>query len=237
MKKSLVLLVPLLMVSTIHAQNKIKGNGNETTITRSTADYEAVSFAGPFDYVLVAGTEGEIVLEGEENLLEHIITEVKNGTLVVKTDNKVNLQTTRNNTIKITVPFKDLNAVALAGSGNLWTEHKISGKNLKVSLAGSGDAKLDVAATNTKVNVAGSGELELTGKTIKLEVDLAGSGEFKGFHLETDDADVTVAGSGSIDLVCHGHLKARVTGSGDIRYNGNPKTEDTKVTGSGSISN
>jgi hypothetical protein len=30
-------------------------------------------------------------------------------------------------------------------------------------------------------------------------------------------------------------LKARVTGSGDIDYKGNPEKKDTKVTGSGDI--
>ncbi len=142
MKKSILLIVALVMASTIQAQKKIKGNGNVTSVTRTTSDYDAVSFAGGFDYVLVAGTEGKIVLEGEENLLQYISTKVKNGTLVVKTEDRINLQSTKNRSIKITVPFKAINAVALAGSGNLWTENTISEERLKVSLAGSGDAKL-----------------------------------------------------------------------------------------------
>lgn len=237
MKKSILLIVALVMVSTIEAQKKIKGNGNLMSLTRNTSDYDAVSFAGSFSYVLVAGTEGKIQLEGEENLLPYIRTEVKNGTLVVTTENKINLQTSKNNFIKITVPFQDIESVALAGSGNLWTENTISEALLNVSLAGSGDAKLEVATISIKARIVGSGELVLTGKTNALDVDLVGSGEFKGFNLETYDADVSVAGSGSIDLVCNGHLKARATGSGDVRYKGSPTTEDSKVSGSGTISN
>jgi len=39
------------------------------------------------------------------------------------------------------------------------------------------------------------------------------------------------------EIVCTGELRARVTGSGDIEYRGNPSTKDSKVTGSGSIEN
>jgi hypothetical protein len=45
-----------------------------------------------------------------------------------------------------------------------------------------------------------------------------------------------VSGSGDADVYASNSLKARVNGSGDIDYSGNPNTSDTKVLGSGSIS-
>ena len=81
MKKSILLLAAILSVSTINAQwwggKKIKGNGNMTTETRNTGDYEGIKCAGSMDYILVAGKEGNIKLEGESNLLEYIVTEIK----------------------------------------------------------------------------------------------------------------------------------------------------------------
>ena len=38
-------------------------------------------------------------------------------------------------------------------------------------------------------------------------------------------------------IVANNSLKARVTGSGDIKYTGNPTHIDKKVTGSGRINN
>ena len=57
MKKSIVLIAALLVASTIQAQKRIKGNGNITSVTRTTSDYNTVNFAGSFDYILVAGKE------------------------------------------------------------------------------------------------------------------------------------------------------------------------------------
>lgn len=206
-----------------------------TTITRTTSDYDGISCAGSFDYILVAGTEGTIKIEGEENLLEYIITEVKGGTLIIKTRDRINMSTSRNKTIKITIPFKDINSVSLAGSGDLWNEDKITTTNMKVALAGSGDVILNIETSITKANLAGSGDLTLKGTTNDLQVQVSGSGNIHGFDLKSINTEVTVAGSGDADVVCSGNLKARVSGSGDIRYKGNPKTEDSKVAGSGSI--
>jgi hypothetical protein len=237
----LTLIAVLAFVGTTNAQwfgnKKVKGNGNVTKITRSTSDYDAIKCAGSFDYILVAGTEGNITIEGEENLLEYIVTEVKGDKLIVKTENGVNLRTSWNKTIKITIPFKDISQVSLAGSGDLWNTDRITASNLDVSLAGSGDVVLDIKTDTVEGSIAGSGDLTLKGSTDNLDARVSGSGDFHGFGLQSNHTVVSVAGSGDASVVSNESLKARVSGSGDIEYKGNPKKEDTKVAGSGSISN
>ncbi|PWK17375.1 head GIN domain-containing protein [Xanthomarina spongicola] len=234
MKK--IILIAAVLLSSFSFAQKVNGNGKVTTITRTTGDYDGIKCAGSFDYILVAGTEGKITLEGEENLLEYVITEVKGNNLIIKVKDKVNLSPSMNKTIKITIPFKDINSVSLAGSGDLWNEDKINATNFDVSLAGSGDVNIHVDANSISSSLTGSGDLNLKGNTEKLEVSVSGSGDFDGSKLESNYTDVSLAGSGDAEVVSNKSLKARVAGSGDIEYSGNPEKEDTKVAGSGSIS-
>ena len=238
MKNNILLLAIMLLTTISYSQSwkKVSGNGNITTENRTTSDYDAISCAGSFDYILVSGTEGQLKIEGEENLLKHVVTEVKNGKLIIKTEKGINLKTSMGKTIKVTIPFKDINAVSLAGSGDLWSEDTISATNLDVSLAGSGDVNLSIKATSVESNIAGSGDIELKGSTTNLEVSISGSGDFSGFNLDSDNTEVAISGSGDVQVVSNNSLKARVSGSGDIDYKGNPEKEDTKVSGSGSIS-
>lgn len=239
MKKSIILIVIAVFgISVSNAQwKKIKGNGEMTTETRTTSDYNGIKCTGSFDYILVSGSEGKLTLEGESNLLQYIVTEVKEGTLHVKTKKGKNLSTSRNKTIKITIPFQDVNSVSLSGSGDLWNEDIISENNLDVSLSGSGDVILEINTKSASGKVSGSGDLTLKGITNSLEASVSGSGDFHGFNLKSTNVDVAVNGSGDAEVVCSGNLKARVSGSGDIEYRGDPKTKDTKVSGSGSIDN
>ena len=240
LKTTLCIIALLFTNVSLFAQwgnKKVKGNGKMTTIQRTTSDYDAIACAGSLDYILVAGEEGKLTIEGEENLLEYVITEVKDDKLVVKTKKNINLKPSHNKTIKITIPFKDISKVALAGSGDLYNKDVIKADNLKVALAGAGDIILTVETTSVKGAVAGSGDLTLKGNTENLKAAVAGSGDFHGFNLEANHTEVAVAGSGDAEVVSRKSLKARVSGSGDIGYKGNPEKEDTKVSGSGSISN
>lgn len=241
MNKSILLIVALMFATVSHAQwwggKKVKGNGNMTTETRNTGDYDGVKCAGSMDYILVAGTEGKIKLEGESNLLEYIITEIKGNDLIIKVEKGVNLSPSWNKTIKVTIPFKDISSVSLAGSGDLWNEDKITASNFNVSLAGSGDMTLNIEATSVEGSLAGSGDITLKGNTNDLSLRLAGSGDIHAFGLQSNHTEASIAGSGDIEVVSNQSLKARVSGSGDIEYKGNPSKEDTKVSGSGKISN
>ena len=241
MNKSILLIVALMFATVSHAQwwgsKKVKGNGNMTTETRNTGEYDGVKCAGSMDYILVAGTEGKIKLEGESNLLEHIITEIKGNDLIIKVEKGVNLSPSWNKTIKVTIPFKDISSVSLAGSGDLWNEDKITASDFNVSLAGSGDMILNIEATSVEGSLAGSGDITLKGNTNNLSLRLAGSGDIHAFGLQSNHTEASIAGSGDIEVVSNQSLKARVSGSGDIEYKGKPSKEDTKVSGSGSISN
>ncbi|EGV42785.1 DUF2807 domain-containing protein [Bizionia argentinensis JUB59] len=238
MKNQIVLLTILLCSAASCAQwgKRISGNGNIVTIERNTSDYEEIACYGSFDYILLAGTEGKLKIEGEENLLEYIITEVKDGKLIVKTEKGINLSTSRKKTIKIFIPFKDIEKVSLAGSGDIISKAPINTDEFDVNLTGSGDITLDIFANEIESNLTGSGDITLTGKTTDLKLTITGSGDYSCYGLSAENTEVSISGSGDMEVVSNSNLKIRVTGSGDVSYKGNPAKEDTKVTGSGSIS-
>jgi len=117
MKTLSTLILATLLSITCSAQwgKTIKGNGNNVTIERNTGDYDGVAVSGWFDVDLVDGKEGSITLAGEENLLEYIITEVKDGKLVIKTEKGVNLKTSGwKSEIRITVPVESISFVTMS---------------------------------------------------------------------------------------------------------------------------
>lgn len=238
--QSITVIAVLLSSSIASAQwwgkgKTVKGNGEVTTITRNVSDYDKMALSGFMDFELVKGTEGKIIIEGESNLLDDIITEVKDDKLKIKIKDNTNLKPSKNKKIVITIPFNDISAVALAGSGDVNSEAVIKADDFKVALAGSGDIVLNVDTNNVQGAVAGSGDITLKGKTDNLKANVAGSGNFHGFNLEATNVEANVSGSGDVDVTCNGALKARVSGSGDVGYKGSPTTTDTKVAGSRDI--
>jgi hypothetical protein len=211
----------------------ISGNGNVTTKTVSTGNYDAIKGVGSMDIHLEKGSEGSISVTTDDNLHEYIEIKTKGNDLVITTKKGYNLRTRKG--IHVTVPFQDLNEVTITGSGDVETKDTISTNEMAVNVTGSGDIDLDIKATTTMVKVTGSGDIELNGSTRDLEVRISGSGDFKGYGLESTNTNVSVSGSGDAQVVANSSIVARVNGSGDVSYRGNPTQSDTKTSGSGSI--
>ncbi|WP_268846795.1 head GIN domain-containing protein [Flavobacterium aestivum] len=240
MKKSILLLALSILSFTINTNaqqssgNKIKGNGKIITEKRTTAEYDGIYVSGFFDVVLVSGTEGAISIKGEENLLPHIKVEVEGNILKIYSEKNLHFSTKKN--IVLTVPFEQISSVSLSGSGDIVSKNTIICPTFKAKLSGSGDLTLDVKTTDFETNLSGSGDVVLTGSSDNLVSKTSGSGDVDAINLITKKANLTISGSGDMKANCSESLFARVSGSGDITYKGNPKTKDTKVSGSGDIS-
>ncbi|MGK0411885.1 MAG: hypothetical protein ACJA1B_000069 [Polaribacter sp.] len=234
--------LPLLLCAisfSLHAQSwggnskRIKGNGNVVTISRTTSDYDGIRVGGSFNVILLEGKEGTISIEGEENIIPYIVTEVKGNTLEIQYQKNVNISTTKR--LTVTVAYKDIEKISLGGSGNITNEGTIIGNDFSVSLGGSGNITLNIDAAEVSTNIGGSGNIKLAGTSNELNCSIAGSGSIKAYELPTNTLSATVAGSGSIRATVKTKIKAKVVGSGSIYYKGTPKYMDVKSTGSGGV--
>jgi len=212
---------------------RVKGNGNITTETRKTSDYDEVSVGGFFDVILVKGKEGKIKIEGEDNLMEYIITEVNNGTLKIKVKKGINIKTTRR--LTVTVPVKEIEKVSLGGSGNIKSDMLLKADAFGVSLGGSGNITLRIDANTIGSAIGGSGNIRLSGKADSMKSSIAGSGSIKAYELQVNYIKATIAGSGDIRVSVKDEIKATIAGSGSVYYKGNPPKIKTKSVGSGSV--
>ena len=136
--------------------------------------------------------------------------------------------------VVVTIPFTDINSIALAGSGDLWNQDQISASKLTTSVAGSGDIVLNVKVDSLMGSLAGSGNVTYEGNSEKITFSIAGSGDLHAFKLTANEVEVAISGSGDAEVFCTKSIKANVSGSGDIEYKGNPEFEDINVSGSGS---
>ncbi|RMA64172.1 head GIN domain-containing protein [Ulvibacter antarcticus] len=211
----------------------ITGSGNVTTETTSTSDYDKINVVGSMDVHLESGSEGSISVTTDDNLHEIVEISSDGNTLIIKIINNVSFNSKKG--IHVTVPFKEISAVSLVGSGDVSSKDTIKSNMFESSLTGSGDIVLSIDSSNVNAKVTGSGDMTLSGTADILEVKVTGSGDFEGKSLKSSNTQAYVSGSGDISVDASSSLKARVNGSGTIKYSGNPTTNDKKVRGSGDI--
>ena len=232
MKKLAQILFALLLVVGIN-------NAFAATEDRHITGFNAISVSGSFDVYITQGSTESVKVEAPDNVISHIITEVVGGELKVynKDDRGWNGWFGSNHRkMVIYIAAKDLNSVALGGSGDMYFKNGIRANDLKVRVSGSGSITGMVDCKELEAGVSGSGDMKLNGHALTSNVRVSGSGGYAAHDLSTNKTAVHVLGSGNASVNVNESLEASVSGSGDIRYTGAVKNVNSSKSGSGSIS-
>lgn len=132
----------------------------------------------------------------------------------------------------------DLDMKSLETSINGSGDADISGVSgeFKLRVAGSGDFSADqLRLTTANIHVQGSGDIKLSGSAEKVIIEQSASGDVNLYSLNAVDVDARTNGSGDVVVSVSGNLMVRLNGSGDLTYNGVPKSVDVSSSGSGEV--
>lgn len=209
------------------------------TIKRKVEKFDQISLRIDASLFYEQGNKQKIEIKASEQTLEKIITEVKDGKLIIRLkleDRWFNRKKIGPVIIKITSP--DITGLSIAGSGDIIAENAIYSDIMHLNITGSGDIKLsELNCEKLEAVINGSGNIILSGKEKAMNTDISinGSGDFKAKQFKTYYAKIWIAGSGDCSLYVRKHIEAKIVGSGDIKYKGNPSVDAT-LTGSGTVS-
>lgn len=265
-KRVLFLFAMVLCVSMLYGQTKE---------TRNVDTFTKIAFRVPGKLYLRQGSPQKVVIEGKKDILDEIDTKVEGGKLMIGKEGKWNWNWDNDDKVSVYITVKDVEALTVAGSGDIIGETKITANDIDLNVSGSGNMKIEVDASGEmEADVSGSGNIQLTGKcksfksdvggsgkvivsvistgaayfgvsgSGKIEADgsastvkamISGSGKIMAADLETNSCDVKIAGSGDVEINVKDELDANITGSGNVRYKGNPSKVNSHSAGSGHV--
>ena len=212
----------------------IDGNNEMVTESRAVAtDFNGVSLSSEFTVFITHSLRDSVSVEAESNFMPHILTEVKNRQLELKTTEKTCLNPRK--PVIIRIYTNELEHIVLSGSGTIQADNIIA-EQLKISVSGSGSVKAPIEVNNFHATIAGSGNIEIWGKATNSHLDISGSGNFESYGLDQDTCISSVSGSGNIFIYVRKMLDASISGSGSVYYKGNPEL-DMHISGSGKVVN
>lgn len=210
----------------------VKGNGSLRTQERAVSGFTGVALSIPAEVELRMGASEGVLIEADENLLPHIETVMKGGTLELRAAGRVKLEP---RTLRVVVNARAIEHLSVAGGGS------IAGTTLKtprlgLEIGGAGKIALqELQSESVDASIGGSGNMKLGGSARKLAISIAGSGGVDTQQLKSDDVNVSIAGSGDAKVWPVNSLKSSIAGSGDVRYFGDPKANQVQVAGTGAV--
>ncbi len=174
-----------------------------------------------------------VEVSDHENLVPHIATITRGGTLIIRHDPRSLNFNNSSATVRIFMPA--LNALEVNGSGNI---SLLSGFDQlqSVSISGSGEvsAMETFNADKLFLDISGSGKLSAAGTAGQVNLDISGSGNIYCYGLEAQEVTCNISGSGNAFINVSRSLKGSISGSGTITYAGQPQIS-VDISGSGKI--
>lgn len=231
----------------------IRGSGNVVEEARPVSGVSSVELATLGHLFIEVGDTESMLIEAEDNLLEHLEAEVRGGRLRIETKDNVNLRPTEPVNYYLTVT--GLDTIAISSSGNIQAPDleadrfsitisssgnlemgDITTDRLTVGISSSGDVRMGVLnAEVLEVDITSSGNLDIAGGQVAAQnVSISSSGNYRAEDLESTEADVRLSSSGSATIWVSDSLRAVLSSSGDLRYRGNP-TVDANTSSSGDV--
>ena len=198
---------------------------------RPVAGIERVVLRAVGDLYVTQGTQERLVVEAEKPLLGRISSTLNHGVL---TFDITGGPFASRHPVRYHLTVTNLKSIDARGSGDI-NVGALRGDALDLKLAGSGNATLhDLDTKQLTVRILSSADVSLDGHAMRQTVSLDGAGDYDASKLRSEQADVSIGGSGSITVRVKARLTARISGSGEIRYYGSPKV-DSAITGAGEV--
>jgi len=214
-------------------RNAVRGSGKVVEETRAVSGVTGVELATLGTLNIKVGDTESLLIKAEDNLMEHIETEVIGGKLRIGTPDNVNLDPKRS--VKYTLTVTSLDTIVISSSGDIQAPDLEAGK-FSITIRSSGNLEMGVLNADTlEVDISSSGNLDIGGGQVKTQnITINGSGKYKAKDLESEDAEVNINSSGSATIWVLDSLKANLGSSGDLRFRGNP-TLDATANSSGKV--
>jgi hypothetical protein len=211
-RKTYLLLALLSLFAGCHFQihDEIKGSGVRLKQKRDVASFNSIATEGAFDIEVVCQKPESVEVEGDDNLLQLITTEVSNNVLHIRSNRSFSV----NDPIKITISAPDLQGISAKGAG-------------KFDIAGIKNEKFEIDAN-------GATTIKVAGETKLIDIDSNGAGKVDAHKLRATRGVVDVKGVARVDVNVVEQLDVTVSGPAHVTYQGDPVVTKT-IHGPGSV--
>jgi hypothetical protein len=212
MKKIVMLILLVSLAAACHHSllNQVRGSGNRQKQNRTVEPFTSISTEGAFEIEVVSQKSLGLEIEGDDNILPLISTDVSRNVLHIK--NVSSYSVSKPIVLRISVP--NLEGISASGAGSF----EIKGlKNDKF-----------------EIDVNGAPDIKVSGETKLVDIKTNGAGKIDTQRLRAAHAVVDSNGVSKVAVQATDQLDVTVTGPSNVTYEGDPVV-NKNINGPGSV--
>lgn len=201
-----------------------KGNGNVISQTRNVSNYfTGVEASEGLNVYVTQDNATNIRIEADENVIDLIRTDVRNGVLVVHTEQSIG-RATKN----IYVSMPTIERLKSNSGADLYSQGIITAERIALNVSSGADLEVEVKATHVEADASSGADIKVSGTATSLTADASSGSDIKASNLEVKRCTADASSGADIRVNVTETLTAEASSGGDVRYSGNPTVNSNK---------
>lgn len=206
------------------------GNGEVVKDKREvTEDFTVVSASEGLDVYVAQGSDFEIVVEADENIIDLIGTDIKNGKLKVHA-----IQSIGRATKKIYVTMPEITGLYSSSGADLVSEGTLEAEKINLDASSGADLKVELNADEVEADCSSGADIRISGTGNLLYADASSGSDIKARDFLVERCHANASSGAGISVNVSESLTADASSGADISYTGEANVE-TKKSVSGSV--
>jgi hypothetical protein len=208
----------------------VRGNGEIVEETREvTEDFTAVTASEGLDVYVTQDSRFAIRVEADENVIDLIGTDIRDGKLRVHAIKNIGRATK-----KVYVSLPEITALGANSGADLVSEGLIEADKVRLNANSGASLKLELVADQIEADCSSGADIRLGGKANLLYADASSGSDIKALDMEAKVCRASASSGADIKVQVVQELTADANSGADIGYTGDPRVE-TRKSVSGSV--
>ncbi|GGA79855.1 lipoprotein [Flavobacterium palustre] len=234
LKNSLVIFAAITLVSCNNYQHhSIKGNGNIITQKRNIdGNFKSIEASNGIEVIIEQADRTRITVEADDNLQNSIITEVKNGVLIISRKNG-NYSSKHGQKVYITVPV--IEGLTANSASSIKTKNTLKGENINLNTSSAAKIEAELSIDNIKANSSSASKIDIKGMALHLDAESSSGSNIDAENLLANNITAQTSSGSKVSVHPILSLKADASSGSRIEYHNNPKQIEKTASSGASI--
>lgn len=208
----------------------VRGNGVVVEESRPiNEEFTAVTASEGLDVFVNQGPQFGIRVEADENVMELIGTDIRDGKLRVHAIKNIG-RATKN--IYVTLP--EITALYASSGADLLAQGSIETDKIRLDASSGADLQVDLTADEVEADCSSGADIRISGRANLMYADASSGSGIKAQDLEVKVCHANASSGADIRVLVSESLMADASSGADIRYSGDARVESRK-SASGSV--
>jgi len=229
----IAIIITLLFSSCGFNTKTLDGSGNVTTQNRQVqGDFTFIAASNGLEIYIVQGAKSSVVVEADDNLQQHIKTEVKGNELTIKCD--VNIDNAAAKRVTVTLP--KIEGIEASAGCLLRSKTQLKGNDINLSASSGSNVEVTVDAQKITAEASSGSSLKVSGRTDDLKTDSSSGSSLNAEALIAKNVKADASSGGNITVNPTESLNADASSGSSVNYVSTPKKINSDASSGGSIS-